>query len=121
MTTRVLPIEEWPRLKGTEAEQLWPVLDPSKSTIVVVEDEGIVVGCHVLMYVLHAECLWVHPEYRTKGVMRMLWTTVQRMVRAAGVRSLVTACTSDRVKRMLTYAKATRLPGSHWVIPMGDR
>lgn len=121
MTTRILPIEEWPRLKGTEAEQLWPHLDPSKSTVLVMEDNGIVVGCQVLMWTLHAECLWVHPDYRKRGVMRVLWTTVQRMVRAAGVRTIVTAATSDRVKRLLEYAHATRLPGSHWVIRIGDR
>jgi len=121
MRTRILPIEEWPRLKGTEAEALWPHLDPSKSAVVVVEDDGIVVGCHVLMYVLHAECLWVHPDYRSKGVMRELWSTVKRMVRAAGGRTRVTACTSDRVKKLLEYAGAERLPGQHFVIAMEDK
>jgi GNAT superfamily N-acetyltransferase len=120
MTTRTLPVEEWPRLRGTEAEGLWPHLMPETATIIVVEDQGVIVGCQVLMYVLHAECLWVHEDYRSRGVLRLLWSTVKRMARAAGVRSIATAATSDVVQRLLTYLGAERLPGQHYVIAMKE-
>lgn len=122
MTTRILPPEEWPRLRGTEAETVWPHLDPQRAAIVVVEDEGVVIGCHVLMYVLHAECLWIHPDHRGKGgVARRLWAAVQRAARGAGVRSLVTAACDDKVKRLLSHVGAIQLPGEHYSIAVGER
>lgn len=120
MTSRILPVDEWPRLEGTEAETVWPTLDPGTSTILVVEHDGQIVGCHVLLYVLHAECLWIHPDHRGKSsVARRLWDAVQRMVLASGKGAVWTAATDQRVCRLLKHVGATQLPGTHYVVPVG--
>ncbi len=119
MKARVLPKEEWPRLRGTEAETLWPYLNPNRSSVIVVEDDGIIVGCHVLMYVLHAECLWIAPEHRGKtSVARRLWAAVQRAARSCDVHALMTAACDDNVRGLLAHVGATQVPGDHFMVPV---
>jgi len=121
--TRILPPDEWPKLTGTEAECVWPTLDPSRTSIVVVERNGVIVGCHVLMWMLHAECLWIHPDARGRtSVPRRLWAGVQHVALSRwGVSALITAAIDDRVRRLLAHVGATRLPGEHYVVPLsGD-
>ncbi len=89
-----------------------------KSHVVVVEDEGQIIACHVLMHVLHAECLWVHPDRRDPRVSRILWNAVQRHAQKLGAKSLATAANDERVKRLLAYVGATKLEGEHYVISM---
>jgi N-acetylglutamate synthase-like GNAT family acetyltransferase len=118
MTTRILPQDEWIRLAGTEAADVWPHLDPMRSHVVVVEEAGEIIACHVLMQVLHAECLWVHPDHRRPDVSRLLWAAVQEKARLLGAKSLATAATTERVKRLLAYVGGKKLDGEHYVIPM---
>lgn len=119
MTTRILPPDEWPRLVGTEVETVWPTLDPSLSSIVVVEQDGEIVGCHVLMWILHVECLWIAPAHRGKAsVGRRLWSAVQRAARATGVRAVWTAAADDRIRGLLAHVGARQLPVDHYVVPL---
>lgn len=119
MTARELPYNEWHRLAGTEAEQVWPTLNQGVSTVVVVEDEGRIVGCHILMYLLHAECLWIHPDHRGRSsVARRLWSAVQRLATAAGATTLITAACDERVRGLLAHVGAVELPGRHYVVPL---
>lgn len=119
MTTRILPREEWPRLVGTEAEALLPTLDPEKAAIVVVEDDGAIVGCHVLFTMLHAECLWIHPEHRGRAsAARRLWAAVQDEARAIGATALITGAANDRVRGLLAHVGATPLPVDQYVVPI---
>lgn len=121
MTTRVLPKEEWPRLKGTEAETVWPYLNPERASVIVVESEGVIVGCHVLLYVLHAECLWIAPAHRgTGGVARRLWFAVKRAVLSTGATALVTAACDDTVRGLLAHVGATKLPGDQYSVPVQE-
>lgn len=116
---RALPVEEWPRLAHTEAGMVWPHLDPSKSTIIVVEKDGEIIGCHALLYVLHAECLWIDPRFRGRSsVARRLWEAVRRAALACGARTLVTASMDVTVERLLAHVEAVRLPGTHFSIPL---
>lgn len=118
MTPRMLPYAEWSRLVGTEAEEVWPHLDPLKSHVIVLEEDGQIIACHVLMQVLHAECLWVHPDHRQPAVSRTLWNAVQTHARSLGATTLATAANDDRVMRLLAYVGAIKLPGEHYVIPL---
>jgi len=122
MTSRILPFAEWHKLDGTEVAEARSSLDPARTAILVVEDGETIVGCHVLMWILHAECLWIHPDHRGKAsVGRRLWAAVQRTARAAGVPSLWTAACDDRVRGLLAHVGATELPGAHFVLPVkGD-
>lgn len=121
MTTRILPCEEWPRLMGTDAEAIWPTLDPMRSAIVVVEHDGVIIAHHILLYVLHAEALWVHPAHRKGIVGGRLWAAVKSAVRGSGARGFVTAAVDDDVRRLIAKVGGTPLPGSHFTVTVEDR
>ena len=115
MTTRLLPPDEWPRLVGTEAEGVWPYLDPARASVLVVEDKGEIIGTWVMMDVLHVECLWIAPAHRGKGsVARRLYVGLKKAARAIGVDVIATAALNDDVRTLLAHAGATRLPGDHY-------
>lgn len=120
MTTRVLRPEEYWRLAGTEAAALGRFLTDA-ARVVVVEDHGAIVGCHVLQPILHAEGLWIAPEYRKKvAVGRRLWSGVQREVREHfGVKWFATGCASETVKRFLDRLGAKKLP-DHYMVPVEE-
>ena len=117
MTSRVLPPEEWPRLAETEAETVWPLLDPVRAQVLVVEDGAQIVGCWVLMNVLHAECLWIAEAHRKQAsVGRRLWTGLRRLVQAAGCSGVWTASASADVAALLAHVGATKVVGDHYVM-----
>lgn len=122
MKTRVLPPEEWHRLEGTEIDHAWSTL-PASACVVVVEDEGRLVGCHVLLSVVHAECLWIHPDHRTKSsVARRLWAAVQTtVVEQFGATAFVTAAIDDRVRGLIAHVGGVPLPGEAYVITLKER
>lgn len=117
MTTRILPRDEYHRLHGTEADGVIAQI-PEDATVVVVERDGAIVGCHVLSRVLVAECLWIAPGARGRGgVARRLWAEVRRVAREHWKASvLMTTATDDRVRRLLAHVGATKLPGEQYVI-----
>lgn len=119
MITRILEPIDYHRLTGTEAEAVIARLTDA-ARVVVVEDEGQIVGCHVLQPIVHAECLWIHPAYRKKtGVGRRLWAAVQREVREHfGARAFATAALSDEVRLLLMHVKAVKLDGDHYMVPV---
>lgn len=121
MTTRLLPANEWAKLRGTELDAVWPRL-PETAQIVVVEDGDQIVGCWALLPVWHLEGVYIAPEHRKRGaVARRLWTGMQRLLRASGVSSVATAACSDEVRALLAHLGATQLPGDHYVLPIGGR
>lgn len=122
MTTRLLPREEWPRLNGTEAETVWPWLNEAAKVVVVEDEQGQIVGCHLLQPILHGECLWIHPAYRKRSsVGRRLWGAVQSVVREQfGVGWFATGCASQEVNDLLAHVGAVKLP-DHYMVPVAVR
>lgn len=122
MTTRILPVEEWPRLAGTELGSVWPMLDPKRAQIIVVEDAGRIVGTWALMWQMHVEGLWCHPDFR-KGtaVGRRLLATMHEQAERAGAGAVITGAVSDEVRALLVKAGATKIPGDSYAIPVGRR
>jgi hypothetical protein len=119
--TRMLPPEEWSRLKGTEAEPAIPHLDPANTRVVVVEDDGQIVGCWVLVRVVHAEAVWIAPTHRTKfGVVRRLIAGMKTLARGWGAKGVVTAAVSDDVRRLIAKMGGAQLPGEAYVLPVGE-
>ena len=86
-TTRLLPPDEWDKLKGTELETLAPYLNPEHTRIIVVENEvGQIVGCWSLLQFTHAEGLWIAPEHRNgSGVFRRLIIQLRKEIGRAHV------------------------------------
>lgn len=119
LTTRVLPRDEWPRLAGTEAEHLWPLMQPGDGDIVVVERDGAIVGCWGLLRVVHAECVWIAPSERVRtSVARRLLTAMRNVARSMGARAVYTGAETDEVRQMLETLGGTKLIGDHYMVPL---
>lgn len=119
LMARVLPPEEWPRLKGTEAERLWPLLNPACSRVLVVEDEGEIVATWTLMVVVHAECLWSHPRYRgARGVAKRLLGLMREVVYGWGSNNVMTAADRPEVADLIKRFGGVSVPGEMFVFPV---
>jgi hypothetical protein len=120
---RILPPDDWPRLAGTELEQVWPLLDPTGAIVVVVEDAaGMIIGCWSLIPYLHAEGVWVHPAHRQRAAVakRLIHATVNA-ARATGATSVMTTALTPAVAQLLTHhLGAIRLPGEMYAFGVGD-
>lgn len=119
MTSRVLPPEEWAKLDAVGAETVWPMLDPLRAQILVIEDEGRIVGTLTLMSVLHAECLWIAPSHRKGfGVAKRLLDGMWTSARAHGVRALWSGSLSETMTNILHRIGASEVPGRSFVFPV---
>jgi hypothetical protein len=74
MNARILPVEEWGRLDGTDLCPLLPYVEPQNIAVMVVEDDaGKIVACVSALQVTHFEGLWISPESRgNPGIFRAL-------------------------------------------------
>lgn len=122
MIARILDSSEWHRLEGTEADTVWRDIPPA-ACVVVVEHEGEIVGCHVLVPVLHAECLWIHSDYRKRSsVGRRLWAAVkQEAMNRFGAVGFQTAAVDDEVRGLLDHVGGVPIPGDHYMVPLKER
>lgn len=64
MTPRLLPPDEWPKLKGTLLDPAYQGMQPCTDRVIAVEADGQIIGCSALMAIYHLEGTWVHPDYR---------------------------------------------------------
>lgn len=120
MRTRVLPQDEWYRLEHTTVGALWETLPPTAQAIVV-EDEGTIVGCWLVLPVIHVECLWIAEAHRGRtSVARRLWSAMRAVARNVfDAHQVWTASVDDTVRTLVQHAGGTQVPGDHWVLPIG--
>jgi hypothetical protein len=122
MTTRELPPEEWAKLAGTEAESVWPHLNPETAHVIVVEQGPQIVGCWIALPIYHVECLWIDPAHRkASSVGRRLWTGMRRLLGGLSVTNVLTAAMSEDVRALLAHVGAEQLPGDHYVMRFPQR
>lgn len=121
MTSRILDPSEWPRLDEAGAETVWRLLDPERSQILVIEDQGQIVGTLTLMHVLHAECLWIKPSHRRGfGVIKRLLDGMWAGAHAAGAKALWSGSVSDVMTNILHRIGASEVPGRSFVVPVKE-
>lgn len=120
MRSRILDPSEWYRLAGTEAEALIPHLDQETMRVLVVEDaSGEIVGTWTLMRLVHAEAVWVRPDYRGSfGVVKRLLRGMREIATGWGARTVLTGATDAHVRALITSLHGQRLPGEAYVIPL---
>lgn len=80
--SRILPPDEWEKLRSFPPFDQQGLPSPDFLEIAVVEVDGQVVAFWCMFTAPHLEPLWIQPEYRQHaGVARSLWTTVrQRLI-----------------------------------------
>lgn len=117
--TRILPPDDWHRVPGID--EYGPLLSPEQVTVYVVERNGVLIGSLALMKAVHAEFLWIHPDYRGKAsVMRRLRNVMLAEVRRLRLPTVLLAAVSDQMRRILHTMGAVLLPGDHFVLSVKE-
>ncbi len=82
VTERLLPPAEWSRLAGGLLDPAYKTFTPSDK-VIVIEEDGRIVGHTWLAQHWHLEGTWIHPMYRGKvTVGRRLLRSIRRLFRA---------------------------------------
>lgn len=118
--TRILPPEEWDKLKGTEADPAYLNFDPQYTNVIIVECSGIIVGCWCLFPVYHAECVWIREEHQGNPVVAgRLVKGMMQMAKEIGLKNLVTSSLSEEIDHLITsHLKGKLLPGRPYIFPV---
>lgn len=117
--TRVLPREEWDRLQGTEAEGVGAMTAPGQAEVIVVERDGEIVACWVLVRIYHVECAWVAPAHRASPpVLKRLVSGMKRLARTKRVTRVISTAMTPEVEQLLIKLHGEEVPGRHFAIPV---
>ena len=102
LAVRVLPVSEWHRIATPETAAALPLLNPAKAQILVVEDDGQIVGHWIALQTLHAEGVWIAPDYRKAGgVARKLWRAMRQQAVDGGYGWLMTGAQTADVRALI--------------------
>jgi hypothetical protein len=122
--TRILPVEEWSRLAGTELDGIETRLRGDQAVVMVDEaEDGTLRGCWAALWVLHVEGLWVSPTHRGRGaVLRRLLVALDETTRQVGVSAVVAGVADETMAALVAHAGATALgPMQAIPVPMVTR
>ena len=86
MTTRLLPVDEWPKLAGHPALGGYPLPPVGSAQFVVAEAGDEIVGVWAIVNVLHLEPVWVDETFRGGFVVGRMFAEVEMAVRHMGVK-----------------------------------
>lgn len=118
LTTRILPREEWGRLKGFDLEVMTPLIQAGRGDIIVVESDGEIVGHWAIYDVLNAHGVWLSFSVRQTHAPVLLLEAMRDYAASRGVRAVVTSSMDPKVDALLTKLSAVELPGRHFAIPI---
>ena len=119
LTTRIVPREEWTtRLAGTDLGTVASLM-PEETRMIVVEDDGVLVGCWSLTRMWQAEGVWIAPEAaKSPAIGRRLLKAMRQQAIDVGASCLLTGAQTDAVRSILTKLGATELPVSLYAWPI---
>jgi hypothetical protein len=92
---------------------VWRTFDPRYAEVIVIEEDGRIVGSGALLTTLHAECI----EATRMPVARALWKALRARVRAAGG-TAVWGAAMDTPMRRLLLRHAEPILGDHFLVRM---
>lgn len=124
MNARILPPEEWNRIKSPGLPELMLYTEPENVTIIVVEDDqGEIVASVCAMRVTHFEGLWIEPEQRgNAGVFRSLIRQAYAVPRNRGEQWVLGGAQDDDAKMMQVCARlgGRQIPVAFFAMPVGN-
>jgi len=118
MTTRILSVDEWSLLDGTELGSVLPLLTTCAhrvKVIAVFDDDGELSGSWAGLLMAHAEGVNVSEKHRGKsGVQRALLRAMKAVLAEWGVTSAITGSSDSAVTSLLTKkGRAVKLPDTY--------
>ena len=122
LTTRRLPPDEWPKLAGTLLESVWTSLHPTDDVVVVVESDGVIVGCTSFLRVWHMDGAWIREADRGRAsVARALRDAMRHTTQLLGANEVWMMATNDESRRLCEHvgAQATHLACDHFAVQFG--
>lgn len=120
MIARVLPPEEWHRLRDNPISELVEFVKPEDVRIVVVEHDDQIVATWSALRITHVEGVWVHPEHRSAGVVRSLLRATADATKEWAPVWLMTAAATDEVREILSRLNAIKLPMEPYVLSISE-
>ena len=122
-TTRALPPDEWFKLEGTLLEQAWPSFDPELDIVLVVEKDGVIVGCTSFLPRWHMEGTWIHPDHRSMvKVGRPLLNAMYTLAHQLKAKELIMVSVDPEVSAMCRRlgSSSMLMHGDHYSIGLGN-
>jgi hypothetical protein len=117
LTRRWLPVEEWPKLAQTELATFAPHMDPSRSRVVVIEQDGEIVACWGFFLILHAEGLWKKDGTSNRTVWRLLSEALHEAAADEQAQAVMTGAADDTVRSIVERHHGQKLP-DQFVLPV---
>jgi hypothetical protein len=117
MKSRVLPVTEWHRLAGTLID---PATLPNDAVPVVVEQDGAIIGCSVLLPIWHQEGTWLAPAYRGNvAAGRRLVEAMRTQLSHLGIDGLwMTAFDDENARLIEKFGTAAKVDAAHYLVTM---
>ena len=118
-TVRVLPPEEWTRLRDHEPFASGGLPDPEYWRIIVAEQGDRIVAFTCLYTAVHYEPIWIHPEFRHRPqLFQDLWQASKAVLDQAGVQLLFAQVpdTLPQQKRLVEKFGFQPAPGQLYVL-----
>jgi len=110
MTTRVLDPSEYHRLTPTTLGPYVSLL-PAETRVIVIEQDGALVGHLAVLPMWHTEGLWIAPAHRKRGrVLRRLLQGLGCTVRDLGISTVIPGADTEEMRTMLQGLGAQPLP-----------
>lgn len=120
MKARVLPPEEWHRLRISGITPMETTLRPEDVQMIVVEDGDRIVATMGTYRVTHFEGLWIDPEYRgNAGLGRRLIKAGIEAARKWTDRWVWGASETDHMDEVLGRLGGHKVPVSTYLLPLG--
>lgn len=119
MVVRELPPAEDHRLAGLDIAVALPHVRREDLRILVVEDDGQIIGTWAVQTIRHLEGVWIDPAHRGRGrVAKLLCDATLRVARETSPTFILTAATSPDVARLITrHLGGLKLPADTYVVP----
>ena len=112
MNTRILPVEEWPKVTGA----MLPYVEPRNAAMVVVENDGRIIARQGVYSITYLEGLWIDKEFRGHpGVARSLIRHAFAIPKMRGEHWILTAADDDKTRGILDRL-GNRMPFDYYAI-----
>lgn len=121
MITRILPKTEWHKLTESGLPELLRHVNATDADVVVVEENGKVIGTLGLVKLMHFEGVWIAPEKRHGYVLGRLLHGAEQLAMERGETCALGAAMDDdeRMDDLIRRRGGVPLPIKVYAMPLG--